>query len=233
MTKICINCSAQVRSKNGEEVEILYDDHLFKKSKILKLLSCEFCGAICDKYLEYEGTLLLLDLALQNKGAYRHVLFNESYTATILKMTVLTIIVEGYCRWSTEQTGKQFFEQELQFYSNVGEAFTSLLIFMTVSCMIFVNCNKENFSLKRFLLGTLLAYCTKFLKLIALLWVNEDSSFLWSFVDFLFLLTSANVVQVMTHRYKLVCLLAMSLVCLLMQLNDSSSYILQRSLLCS
>jgi hypothetical protein len=36
----------------------------------------------------------------------------------------------------------------------------------------------------------------RFLKLMALLWVTEDTTFLWWFVDILFFLTSLNILQV-------------------------------------
>ena len=99
MSKICIHCGFPVLDKNDSQVSKLFDENLYKKSKILKLLQCEVCDKICDRYLEYEGTLILLDLALQNICAYRHVLINENHAATILKMSLLTLIVEGYCRY--------------------------------------------------------------------------------------------------------------------------------------
>ena len=44
----------------------LYDEDLHAKSGILKLVSCHACGAdVADKYVEVDGTLLLIDLALQ------------------------------------------------------------------------------------------------------------------------------------------------------------------------
>ena len=112
MSKVCINCGSPVLNKNGESRH-LFDENLYKKSKILKLLPCESCGTICDSYLEYEGTLILLDLALQNKAAYRHVLVNENHASTILKMSLLTLIVEGYCRYITISIDKGCSRQNL------------------------------------------------------------------------------------------------------------------------
>ena len=44
----------------------LYDEDLHAKSGILKLVPCHACGAdVADKYVEVDGTLLLIDLALQ------------------------------------------------------------------------------------------------------------------------------------------------------------------------
>ena len=71
----------------------------FKKTKILKLVQCERCDAVCDKYLEYEGTLLLLDVGLQNKSALRHLLINADHSAAILKVSLLTLIIDAYCRY--------------------------------------------------------------------------------------------------------------------------------------
>ena len=94
MSKVCIQCGREV----GHNVTQLYHQKLFKKTKILKLLQCEYCDQICDKYLEYEGTLLLLDVALQNRAALRHILINENHCSSILKVSLLTLIIDSYCR---------------------------------------------------------------------------------------------------------------------------------------
>eukprot|EP00092_Neocalanus_flemingeri_P035455 GFUD01038580.1.p1 GENE.GFUD01038580.1~~GFUD01038580.1.p1 ORF type:complete len:235 (-),score=37.35 GFUD01038580.1:51-755(-) len=227
MSKICINCGLPVLDRNGTKVTQLYDEKLYKKSKILKLLQCEVCDKICDRYLEYEGPLILLDLALQNKSAYRHVLINKNHAATILKMSLLTLIVEGYCRWATFQTGGQFFEQEFQFYTNVGEALASLVVFLLVSIFIILNTSMVKPSVVRLVLGLLLAYCTRFLKLAALLWVTTDTTFLWNFVDFFFLITSIKVVQVLTNQHRTGCGIAMSVSHLAMMINDRSRFIFE------
>lgn len=75
----------------------LYDEALYKKSKILKLVECRHGGEVVDNYSEYEGTIIFLDLVLQNVAACRHVLVNNSHTNTIVKMTlqVLTQLVSA------------------------------------------------------------------------------------------------------------------------------------------
>ena len=95
MSKVCIECGEPLPSS----VTKLYHERLFKKTKILKLVQCERCDAVCDKYLEYEGTLLLLDVGLQNKSALRHLLINEDHSSAILKVSLLTLIIDGYCRY--------------------------------------------------------------------------------------------------------------------------------------
>ena len=94
MSKVCIQCGREV----GNNVTKLYHQKLFKKTRILKLVQCEYCDKICDKYLEYEETLLLLDVALQNRSALRHILINENHCSSILKVSLLTLIIDSYCR---------------------------------------------------------------------------------------------------------------------------------------
>ena len=41
------------------------------------LAVCRHCGGTCDKYVEFELTLVVFDLVLHRISAYRHVLFNR------------------------------------------------------------------------------------------------------------------------------------------------------------
>ena len=74
-----------------------------------------------------------------------------------------------------------------------------MVVYLLVSVFIILNTSLVRTSVARLVLGLLLAYCTRFLKLAALLWVTTDTTFLWSFVDFFFLITSINVAQVCTY----------------------------------
>ena len=134
MSKVCVECGHKVADS-----EQLYHEKLFKKTKILKLLQCDKCDAICDKYLEYEGTLKLLDASLQNLAAFRHLLINENNSSTILKVTLVTLIIDAYCRWSDNKEMSQFFEQEFEFYTKFGEAVTSLAVYLVITLVIVIN----------------------------------------------------------------------------------------------
>ena len=100
-------------------------------------------------------------------------------------------------------------DQEFEFYSCCGEALTSLAIFLLVSLIAVLGSTTSSSksrchyffsdSLPKILTGLLLAYCTSFLKLVALLWSTPETAFLWSFVDLLFLLTSVSVLKVLTR----------------------------------
>jgi len=201
--KVCINCGVVVRDKSGKLLTKLYDEALYKKSKILKLVECGECGEVVDNYSEYEGTIILLDLALQNVAAYRHVLVNNNHHNTIVKMTLLTLIVEGYCRWAGLNTGGEFFEQEYEFYLKVGEAVASLVVYLCVGLLVYrahpgsLGCRRVSWV--NLMMGLSLAYCTRFLQLVALLWATDHSTDLtWLFIEGLFYLTSARVFQVLT-----------------------------------
>jgi hypothetical protein len=100
--KVCVHCGGGVAAMDrhvGGDVTELYDTALYAKSRILRLRECRACTRIMDPYLEQEGTLVLLDVALQSRAALRHVLVNADHTVVILKMVLLTIIVDGYCRY--------------------------------------------------------------------------------------------------------------------------------------
>lgn len=196
--KVCVNCGAYVTDKSGQRLSKLYDEPLFKKSSILKLVECADCDDVADRYVEYEGAIILLDLALQNTAAFRHVLLNTDHTAAILKMAMLTLIVDGYCRWGRVSTGKEFFEQEYEFYIKCGQAACSLVVYLCVSLMVvtFLGGTK---SYGQLVLGLLLAYSTRFLQLVALLWATPNTThFMWTFIECLLSLTSARVFQVLT-----------------------------------
>ena len=69
--KHCTSCGAQLLNKDNSPARELYDEELHRKSNILKLSLCSSCGQVADKYIECDGPLLLIDLALQSKEAYR------------------------------------------------------------------------------------------------------------------------------------------------------------------
>jgi len=204
MPGVCVNCGLPVKDKEGKQVDQLYDQALLAKTNILKLLECSGCGQVCDRYLEVDGTLVLLDLALQSQPAFRHLLLNCQHAGTIVRLSLVTLIVDGYCRWFESNTGGKFFEQEFEFYSCCGDALASLSVYLLVSLSIVLGSGSlqggSSSSLGVLLTGLLLAYCTSFLKLVALLWVTPDTTFLWSFVDLFFLVTSVKILQVVTTQ---------------------------------
>ena len=77
-------------------VECMCDENssLYKKYSEgnLRLTRCIRCGSFVDRYVEYDGVLIVLDLVLHKNPAYRHLLFNSEmfvyYCNKVLHMTV-------------------------------------------------------------------------------------------------------------------------------------------------
>jgi len=213
--KYCTVCGAQLLDKNNRPAIELYDEELHRKSNILKLMLCSSCGQVADKYIECDGPLLLIDLALQTKEAYRHVLFNGGYTPLIVRMALLTLICDGYIEWAHSTFPGEFFEQEYEFYMMCLKIFIALMMFLGVvlsPCLI-RSCSSK-FNCGKLVLGLLLSYCSRFCNLIALLWAPKSSSgmetlrglsvwdkitspeIMWGFIIVLFFISSVRVYQV-------------------------------------
>ena len=124
-------------------------------------------------------------------------------------------------RWAASSNESQFFEQEFEFYSRVVEAGASLVVYLTVSSFIIFSSISESESVRKghawklklspvkLLHGLLLAYCTRFLLLAALLWLTPETTFLATFVDIFFLVSSVSVTRVVTEQPHHQCLLIM------------------------
>jgi hypothetical protein len=68
----CIEC--------GLEVERLYEEPV--KGNIM-LTNCTNCGKIADKFVEYEYTLIFINMILCKTQVYRHILFNIDFCDTL------------------------------------------------------------------------------------------------------------------------------------------------------
>lgn len=64
----CVEC--------GKWVDRLYNEVL---KGHLALTNCEHCGKVADKYVEYEYTIIFLNLLLCKPQVYRHLLFNTDF----------------------------------------------------------------------------------------------------------------------------------------------------------
>ena len=202
--KYCTHCGEVLLDRHGRPLYELFDVDLHKKSNILKLVSCTSCGeGIADRYCEFDGTLLLIDLVLQSREAYRHVLYNGGYNSLILKMTLLTVICDGYICWSEIAGVGEFFEQEYQFYimcSKVTLALFGFLATVIISSFVVSRCSVESSfininnhmqsspimkstSLTTLSLGLLMAYSSRFFNLMALLWSSSAWPGLITFED--------------------------------------------------
>ncbi|XP_012268796.2 protein ARV1 isoform X2 [Athalia rosae] len=116
MMYTCIKCGAEV-------------DELYRRysPSVLKVLKCDKCDSIADKYIEYDPVILLVDLVLLNKSAYRHLLYNSGFKS-YWKLIVVLLLGESFRIWSSSATKDSFqlpevhqadndvFEREGSFY---------------------------------------------------------------------------------------------------------------------
>jgi hypothetical protein len=63
---ICVEC--------GEFIDSLYIEY---SARNIRLTRCPKCSKVADKYVEYELTLVLIDIALLRTPAFRHILYNR------------------------------------------------------------------------------------------------------------------------------------------------------------
>lgn len=63
---ICVECS--------EPTDSLYEKY---KGNHIRLTVCDKCHNVADKYIEYDNTLLFIDLMLLKPQAYRHTIYNQ------------------------------------------------------------------------------------------------------------------------------------------------------------
>ncbi|XP_076653124.1 ACAT-related protein required for viability 1 [Halictus rubicundus] len=90
----CVNC--------GAKIEELYRSYC---PNVLKLLECDSCGHLADKYIEYDPAIILVDLVLLDKRAYRHLLYNCNLKYC-WKLVIIIWLVESFrtlslCDYST------------------------------------------------------------------------------------------------------------------------------------
>ncbi|XP_012273772.1 protein ARV1 [Orussus abietinus] len=85
----CINC--------GTELGELYRRY---SPSVLKVLKCEKCGALADKYIEYDPAIVLVDLVLLEKPAYRHLLYNSGFKS-YWKLLIALLLGESFRIWYT------------------------------------------------------------------------------------------------------------------------------------
>jgi len=210
----CTHCGSVLRDKSGAPCGELYDQELHSKSGILKLMACTACSAdVADKYVEVDGALLLIDLALQSKQAYRHVLLNRTAAwMVVAKMTLLTVICDGYIAWAAAHGHEaEFFEQEYEFYITCSKAVIALMGFLTTAVAVNLLAGRP-FRLKTLIFGLMLAYSSRFFNLMSLLWssgpwqhttssspetmATSSLTVMTTFVHFLFFISSVRVHQV-------------------------------------
>ena len=66
----------------GEFIDSLYIEY---SARNIRLTRCVKCSKVADKYVEYELILVLIDIALLRKPAFRHILYNRMSMSFIVQ----------------------------------------------------------------------------------------------------------------------------------------------------
>ncbi|XP_053680845.1 protein ARV1 [Anopheles nili] len=106
---VCINC--------GRPVSGLYRQI---SSTVLKIIDCEKCKCPADRYIEFEVLIILIDLILLSKPAYRHILYNSD-CKNLWKIGCILILLEAYCFWTDAFRGIT----SISYRSHVNDPFLS------------------------------------------------------------------------------------------------------------
>ncbi|XP_026481157.1 protein ARV1-like [Ctenocephalides felis] len=122
---ICINCGHGVK-----ELSKKYSQ------SVLKICTCPECSQIADKYIEYDTVIILIDLILLSKPAYRHILYNTTFQ-NYWKIALLVVIMEAYTEWAMSNTSqKENFIEDSDFYINCIHVIIGTILFMIIAYFV-------------------------------------------------------------------------------------------------
>jgi hypothetical protein len=94
---VCVECGSALQESS------LYTEYAGRE---FVLAQCATCSAVCDKYVELDGTLQVLDLVLHKPAIYRHLLFNvQSEYPSLLKLIVVMLMFDVYVHWTSRAEG--------------------------------------------------------------------------------------------------------------------------------
>ncbi|XP_045025911.1 protein ARV1-like isoform X4 [Daphnia magna] len=122
----CIECGA----KNVALFQVFSEN-------ALTLQTCANCSKVIDKYVEYDFTVILIDILLLKFSAYRHVLYNSNTKTHLSRLLALTLLSSSYVEWVYQkgqiQQRSEFilYELEWSFYIMIGQELISK------SCFVF------------------------------------------------------------------------------------------------
>ncbi|GLG97732.1 Uncharacterized protein GBIM_04429 [Gryllus bimaculatus] len=192
----CVNCGDLV-------------PYLFKRysPSVLKLKNCEACQKVADKYIEYDKVIIMIDMVLLNKQAYRHILFNSSFE-NHWKLAVVLVLLEICMEWvavnkldqSNSIKQSDTFEVDRQFYLsclNILTGFTSW--WLSVYALSIYICSLHYSDAVKLWKAMVLASCSKFLVVSQLIWGEVDSSLHSSLIT---VYTCLSQIQALNGEFK-------------------------------
>nr|CAD2179178.1 unnamed protein product [Meloidogyne enterolobii] len=127
---VCINCLNPSSS--------LYTEY---SRDVIRMTECKNCGLIVDKYIEYDITLIIIDLILQYKSAYRHVLINLNFKS-FFRIIFIFLLCDAYEDWierkSLADPVRIFYDLEWTFYECLLKSLMEFLVY-SISIYLLIN----------------------------------------------------------------------------------------------
>ncbi|XBW36374.1 hypothetical protein QEN19_001953 [Hanseniaspora menglaensis] len=87
---VCVNCGD---FKANQRLYIKYNNNSYK------LLDCDKCGKVIDKYIEYDNLNLLINIILLKRGVYRHLVYNNDNNVANKRLKYIILSFEVYITW--------------------------------------------------------------------------------------------------------------------------------------
>ncbi|XP_074582249.1 protein ARV 2-like isoform X2 [Curcuma longa] len=204
----CVNCAREMPS--------LYVQY---SPGNIRLMKCEYCRAVADPYIECEFMIILIDLILHKRKAYRHLLFNVLNLGgddkeVVWKSSLLYFILD-VCRYYLLKSSEVCFDSSTQIMRSIltcGKVLLNVilgnLIFMSVLFLgtrFLLKLSFNTVSYRQILLAVLISTYFR-LYLIAMLVWEFPSSVLY-IIDLLVLSSNALALGVVTESQTAGCLI--------------------------
>ncbi|KAK6737349.1 hypothetical protein RB195_019820 [Necator americanus] len=126
---------------------------------VIRLSDCKSCGAVVDKYVEYDTMLVIIDLIIHNISAYRHLIYNMKIQNQ-LRVAVIFLFCDAYDKWISGRAGVyNIYDLEWIFYKSLLQSTLEMCTYVAV--IIFCEILVHSFCLDRIELisrGTIIGY---------------------------------------------------------------------------
>ncbi|XP_042428747.1 protein ARV 2-like isoform X1 [Zingiber officinale] len=204
----CVNCAREMPS--------LYVQY---SPGNIRLMKCEYCRAVADPYIECEFMIILIDLILHKRKAYRHLLFNMLNLGgddkeVVWKSSLLYFILD-VCRYYLLKSSEACFDSSTHIMMSIltcGKVLLNVilgnLIFMSalfLGTRFLLKLSFNTVSYSQILLAVLISTYFR-LYLIAMLVWEFPSSVLY-IIDLLVLSSNALALGVVTESQTAGCLI--------------------------
>ncbi|CAK9301311.1 unnamed protein product [Gordionus sp. m RMFG-2023] len=135
---LCIECGSSAN-------EDIYKEF---SPQIIKLTNCIHCDQYVDKYIEYDTTIIFLDVVLFKIQAYRHILFNSTFI-NYWKLSIFILLSEAFIKYINKKDfafysnpEKIDFNLDMNFYLCFLDVITDFILYL-LAIYIFINIYKS------------------------------------------------------------------------------------------